>query len=233
MRRLVDYQMMTAEDEGLWVCELQGEDCALAGFEVDSKITVELVGIDWSVLETNNVISGVTTLHSPGAILMNGLLYIPPGSSNVVFGELPEENQNNQGGRKLKTADYSSGGVSRTVIAVRIIASDVATTSSATEISDNIFATDGDSVNLKTRYEACSYGEITIEPFTGISASGVEISNGVVEVHIPNNATATSRESIRNAALSALKALVGEINIQFDHIMLCLPPGTTRDGKGW
>jgi hypothetical protein len=223
--------MLAEEDEGLWVCELQGEDCALAGFEVDSKITVELVGIDSSVLEANHVISGVTTLHAPGATIMNGRLYIRP-RSNVVFGELLE-NQNNKGGRKLKTADLASGGVSRTVIAVRIIASDAATASSVTEISDNIFGTDGDIVNLKTRYAACSYGEITIEPFIGISTSGVEISNGVVEVNIPNIATDINRMTIHNAALSALTALVGEIRFQFDHIMLCLPPGTTRDGGVW
>jgi hypothetical protein len=224
--------MLAGEDESLWVCELQGEDCVLAGFEVDSKITVELVGIDSSVLEANHVLSGVRTLHVPGATIMNARLYIPPGS-NVVFGELLE-NQNNEGGRKLvNTADLASGGVSRTVIAVRIIASDTATTSSAAEISDKIFGTDGDRVNLKTRYAACSYGEITIEPFNGISASGVEIFNGVIEVTIPNNAIDTNRGAIGNAALSALTALVGEINFQFDHIMLCLPPGTTRNGGGW
>ena len=224
---------MLAEDgEDLWACELQGEDCALAGFEVDSKITVELVGIDSSTLEANHVISGVTTLYIPGATIMNGLLYIPPGS-NIVFGELLE-NRNNKGGRELKTtADLASGGVSRTVLAVRIVASDAATTSSATEISDKIFGTDGDIVNLKTRFAACSYGEITIDPFIGISASGYEISNGVVEVTIPNNATDTRRTTIGNAALSALKTLVGEIYFQFDHIMLCLPPGTTRGGGGW
>jgi hypothetical protein len=200
---------------------------------VDSKTTVELVGIDSSVLEANHVISGVTTIYVPGATIMNGRLYILPGS-HVEFGELLDENQNNKGGRKLETtADLASGFVSRTVIAVRIIASDAATTSSATEISDNIFGTDGDRVNLKTRFADCSYGEITIEPFIGISASGVEISNGVVEVNVPNKATDNDRGTIRNAALSALKSLVGEIYFQFDHIMLCLPPGTKRGGGGW
>jgi hypothetical protein len=226
--------MLAEEDEeDFWVCELQGEDCVLAGFEVDSKTTVELVGINSSVLEANHVISGVTTIYVPGATIMNGRLYILPGS-HVVFGELLDENQNNKGGRKLETtADLASGFVSRTVIAVRIIASDAATTSSATEISDNIFGTDGDRVNLKTRFADCSYGEITIEPFIGISASGVEISNGVVEVNVPNKATDNDRGTIRNAALSALKSLVGEIYFQFDHIMLCLPPGTKRGGGGW
>ena len=104
------------------------------------------------------------------------------------------------------------------MLAVRIIASDAATTSSESEISDKWFGTSGDTVNLKSQYKACSYDKLIMNAF-----SNTQVSDGVTTVTISETVSGASDDTIKNAAVTALGSLVNEP----DYVMLCLPPGTS------
>ena len=55
----------------------------------------------------------------------------------------------------------------KTVLVVRVVANDSSTTASADQLSDSVFGTNGDLVNLKTQYAACSHNQLQFQPATG------------------------------------------------------------------
>ena len=71
-----------------------------------------------------------------------------------------------------------------------------------------------------------------MNPFSNQTTSGYVVDNGVVEVQISTLVTGQSDTIVKNAATAALSALLGisDLATAFDHVMLCLPPGTTG---GW
>ena len=64
----------------------------------------------------------------------------------------------------------------KTVLVVRVVANDSSTTASAAQLSDSVFGTNGDLVNLKTQYAACSHNQLQFQP-----ATGTGITNGKTE----------------------------------------------------
>jgi hypothetical protein len=71
-----------------------------------------------------------------------------------------------------------------------------------------------------------------MNPFVGQTNNGYTVNNGVVEVQISINVNGQSDSTVRNAATTAVSTLLGipDLSTKFDHVMLCLPPGTTG---GW
>ena len=49
----------------------------------------------------------------------------------------------------------------RTVLAIRVVGPDSETTSSADEIADTIFGSNGKSFTMKSQFAACSYNQFT------------------------------------------------------------------------
>ena len=157
------------------------------------------------------ITSGRSTLMQEGAYFddVEGSL-IFPDLANVQYGDDPEAR------RKLAVTTGT-----KEMLAVRVIASDASTTSSESAISDAWFGTSGDAVNFKSQYEACSYNKLQIDP-----ANTADVSNGVTTVTISNTVSGTDNGVIRNAVTAEL----GNLASQFDHVMLCIPPGTSG---GW
>ncbi len=108
------------------------------------------------------------------------------------------------------------------VLILHITALDAATSASPSELSDSVFGTFGDAVNLASQYDACSYGKKTFVP-----AEGDNIVDGVAQITIDINAGGASRGDVQNAATSAATALLGNLSSQFDHVMYAVPAGTT------
>jgi hypothetical protein len=107
------------------------------------------------------------------------------------------------------------------VLILRITANDAAASASRSELSDSVFGTYGDPVNLATQYDACSYGKKTFVP-----AVGPNVVDGVAEITIGINAIGASRNTVMNAATTAANALVGSLSANFDHVLYVVPPGT-------
>ena len=186
-------------------------------------------GLDGIDLDKEDVTSGLTTLLAEGAVIIDGTLKIPKGSKKswdkIEKRGPAERNKYHKYSRLLAPSapDY------RSVLAVRVKASDSATSANLQTLSDDIFGTNGTAVNLRERFENCSYGETQTLPYNGVTPSGVAIQDGVIEVQISNIVTAQANGGIRTAVLSELSALLNISNLaaEFDHVMLCLPPGTT------
>jgi hypothetical protein len=123
--------------------------------------------------------------------------------------------------RKLQT------GVKK-VLVIRAVASDGSTTASEAQLSDDIFGTAGDPINLKSQYQACSDGKLVFEPVTTNALVGTD---GVYTVTLPTtNVTGASDSVIRTAMINQATADLGSLTSIANYVMLCLPPGTTG---GW
>jgi hypothetical protein len=120
----------------------------------------------------------------------------------------------------------------RTVLAIRVTANDMKTSVSQKRLSNKIFGTGADAINLSERFDTCSYGQVTMSPYSGTTFKGITIPDtarvGVVTINI-NKKVGGSREGvIRDAVLDAAQAQLGNLEEQFDHVMLCLPVRTVR-----
>lgn len=139
---------------------------------------------------------------------------------NAVYGE---EDPSRRRKRKLVATTGT-----REMLAVRIIAADASTTASEYDVSDNWFGTYGDPLNLKSQYEACSYDKLKIKPADVGSGWA-----GVYTARIEELANGASDSVIRNAAVAAVRSDLGNLESQFDHVMLCIPPGTSGRWVGY
>jgi len=117
------------------------------------------------------------------------------------------------------------------VFVIRADASDSATSSDMAKISDEVFGTGNDPMNLKSQYAACSYGKLNFEPSNGVF-NGNTITGGVGEITLNSNVNGISHSEVRTNMLSAADAKYGSIQSKINsgeihHVMLCIPPGTS------
>ena len=213
-----------------WECELQPTDADQAGVQF-----VALEGISDIPLD-QEAVSGETTLFAEGAVITDGKLVIPKDSKKTL-GKIgkrgPAESSKTSktgAGRQLAPANP----VSHTVLAVRVQANDGVTTANLATLSGDIFGTGkaSSTSSLSERFPSCSYGEVRMLPYNGQTPSGVTIQNGVVQVQINAVVSGISSSTIHNTVVSALRTYLGisDLATVFDHVMLCLPPGTA---SGW
>jgi len=190
-------------------CELQEADQ-----EVFGQLFVNVNGIDSTQLE--NIVSGDTTIMAEGAMIMDGEMYLP-ADAQVEFGSNGEENRRLQAIRQQGT---------KKVLVVRANGQGASTTASAQTLSDKIFGTHGDTATLRSQYSQCSHGKLDLQPYEGTTWGGTYIEDGVLDVTIDMQVPGAKRYAVENAIEAAASQLVGGIRGQFDHVMLCLPPGT-------
>eukprot|EP00977_Amphora_coffeiformis_P017502 scaffold5771_cov171-Amphora_coffeaeformis.AAC.19 len=117
----------------------------------------------------------------------------------------------------------------KTVLVVRVIAADSQTTSSEDHLSDSVFGTFGDPVNLKTQYAACSADKLNFVPAAprnSVNGKG-NIVNGVTTVTV--SSSSSDGDGVMNSDIA--KALNAQFGVSTpsnlaDHVMYCLPPNT-------
>lgn len=138
------------------------------------------------------------------------------GKINLAGGSLKSKKPKKNKNRDLQE-EHSTTGLHRhlattgtkTVVAVMVNAVggsyDHAT---AATLSDDVFGTNGDAFNLKTGYEQCSHGQLTINP--GGSAYG--IVDGVTSITVDTAATLGNDGAMRNAVTDAINAQFGVEN---------------------
>ena len=200
-------------------CELQEEDRAAAG-----KYFVSINGIESSQLD--NIVSGDTTLMAEGAMIMDGELWLPAGAA-IEFGS----NGENDRRRLLQTS--RTHGIKK-VLVVRADATGAVTSATKETLSDKVFGTNGDTATLRSQYRACSHEKLDFQPFEGMTNGGAVVESGVIDVNIDTYVPGTSRYTVEDALEEAADELVGNLSAQFDHVMLCLPPGSTSgSSRNW
>lgn len=128
------------------------------------------------------------------------------------------------GTRRNLIIPYTTG--NRTVLVVRVIAANNSTSLSEAELHDSVFGIEnGDLVNLKSQFAACSHNKLNfIELPNQISGIDTNITNSVV--------TITVSESTDVGGVAMKNAVTKELNKQFrvehpsrlaNHVMYCLP----------
>ncbi len=230
--------MADRTSENVWRCELQPADAQQAGV-----LFVDLEGVDDIDFDTQAV-SGLTTLFAEGAVIANGTLKIPK-SAKKTFGKI-EKRGPAESGKKQKpkaTEQQEIAGANRKlaplkpvrkVLAVRVVASDATTTASLVTLEGNIFGTGTASspVSMSERFGSCSYGQTLMTPYIGQTPANVAINNGMVQVQISTSVAGKDSFAVEDLVESALMTFLNIPNLAsvFDHVMLCLPPGTSG---GW
>ena len=159
-----------------------------------------------ATFEIENVPPGFSVANNPYADIIGGVLdrdnakvLMPPGA---YISALKNKNKN----RRSDSSRRRTG--TRSTLVVRVTAPDGQTTASAASLSDSVFGTNGDPVNLKTQYEDCSAGQLVFEPYNGVTSTGQQISGGVAEVDITQTVTGVDDGIVRNAVTNAVVAKV-------------------------
>ena len=165
--------------------------------------------------------SGRDILKVPGSKVMKGKLEIGNNGVHV------EKRAN--GGRRMAVTTGQ-----KETLALWVQAADASTSTtprgSTGSISDEIFGTHGDNVNLRSQYNSCSFDQVDFFPATGASTNGPVVSEGVFDVQISETVAGVDNSIIRSAVQSAATTQLGNLPAQYNHVMMCLPPGTSG---GW
>ena len=165
----------------------------------------------------NKIASNIDVLHMSEAIVHDAYIFIPSGSNVYV-----EERLEND---KVGNGRFVTG--TRSTIALRIVATDAATTMSIGTLGDEIFGANGDNFNMRSQFLACSNNQLDFVPGT---QSGV--TNGVFQVTPPNlSASGTDDAVFRTAVVNEGNAQLGTMSASFQHVMLCFPTGVTINGS--
>ena len=124
--------------------------------------------------DTRPFLPNIVTLGSPNA--------------NPVFGRRANGERPGNTQRRLAT---------KSMLVLRVNAQDSSPTHTAAQLSDKVFGTDGDLVNLKSQYWACSDGQLDFQP-----ATGAGITNGVYDVSLGQNVLGVRDYSVRPSSSS-------------------------------
>ena len=202
-----DETSLSADEGDEYKCELHPEDRANAG-----TYFVSIEGVDSTQLAATS--SGETTLVAEGATIMNGVLSVPSGAA--VRLETPETRR-----RLAKTEG------TRRVLVVRAETKGGDTIGSKRDLTDRIFGTHGNSINMRSQYLGCSHDKLDFVPFEGSTQKGYHVTEGVIEVDIDKDFRGKSRYDAEDALEAAAASVVGDLQSQFDNVILCIPPGTS------
>ena len=110
----------------------------------------------------------------------------------------------------------------RKVLVIRAVASGgVATSASEAALRNDVFV---DSVNLRRQVLDCSSGQLILQP----AVTPLVGTDGVYTVDIPTTIVpGSSYFSVMSDMLDQAQNDLGPLNSIADHVMCCLPPGTT------
>lgn len=131
----------------------------------------------------------------------------------------------------------------KTILAVRVIASDSAYGFTEAELSNKVFGTDGGEFNLKSQFAKCSYNRLIFEPSPNQSLTNstndqtTDIVNGVMSVEIDIEVSLKGwNGEMENAVTEKINQVFGVKSPDelADHIMYCLPDhGTWIPAKAY
>eukprot|EP00593_Proboscia_inermis_P017348 CAMPEP_0171313432 /NCGR_PEP_ID=MMETSP0816-20121228/42118_1 /TAXON_ID=420281 /ORGANISM="Proboscia inermis, Strain CCAP1064/1" /LENGTH=478 /DNA_ID=CAMNT_0011800821 /DNA_START=30 /DNA_END=1469 /DNA_ORIENTATION=+ len=132
--------------------------------------------------------------------------------------------------RRLETENYFALAVTagiRKVLAIRVSTIGATPTNTAANMVTKIFATGpNDPDNLVTQIDSCSYSVTTIVP-----ATELKVNSGVLDLKVNRVAAGNGAPDIVNAARAGARLEIDDLDI-YDHVMYCLPTGTSLTPQG-
>jgi len=182
--------------------------------------------------------SAYSLLSIPQAKVSSKGIKIPKGAKVSIKSTKRSKGSEGNGGKNIQSSKQDnffdldrrrlqSQPVFKTVLIVRVIATDGETSYSTEELSDAVFGTSGDQVNLASQYSACSYGQFNfVEAPNRAAAIGnaADIVNVATKVNIPFSVS-DGDITMRNAESAQLK-LNFDVAWEYEltnHLMICLP----------
>jgi hypothetical protein len=152
-----------------------------------------------SMFDDGDLVSSETLLnHGQGVAFDDENIFLPPGLAMK---------QNTRRDRSRRRLAVVTG--TKPILAVKVIdVNGLAHPHTPEVMSDNIFGTLTDQVNLKSQLAACSHGLLNVQAGTNPPASQ-EVAAGMVEVTIDVDLNSNSRGTIRNAVTTKVQALLG------------------------
>jgi len=207
--------------EEIWTCEVTDHSESVTGI-IGSTDKLEIQGDKMKkFIEDHGAVSGKTSIIFSIAEIDEDNLFV--SIDNVVeIKEIPEGDRRLKNNRRLSS--WTIGELETLVI--RVISSDGMEPPSANSLHDDIFA---DGACLKSQYDACSYGQLTIKEYQEDIVNGVEpVEPGIIDVHININAQGNSRNALRKEAKQVAEEMFGGVTLNsiFDLVLFCMPPGT-------
>jgi hypothetical protein len=126
--------------------------------------------------------------------------------------------------RRLLTRAKASG--RKTVLVIRVQASNRATSLSETQLASDVFGDNGDVNNLRSQYMACSYNKLELSKAADRNGRSTNIRNGVVTIH-SGTSTSVGDGNMLNALYTQIRHQFStDLSNLADFVMFCLPPGT-------
>lgn len=217
-----------------WICKLDSAD-AYGNKYTDASLNLKDVQLDEAGIDREGrqvLVSGETILK-PGNELSSGIIKINSGSIPQISRRIHVVHNNLRSKKRQTQTEARPNDEKKelSVLAVRVIDKlDEETDVSTDELSDSIFGTYGDDVNLKSQISACSYDSVTIVP--AVSKKGKNnIKNGVITVSINSIVSGSDVKTIQSDVSNALSEELGgcELPCSYDHIMYCFPRGARRN----
>eukprot|EP00980_Cylindrotheca_fusiformis_P030322 scaffold24655_cov147-Cylindrotheca_fusiformis.AAC.1 len=178
--------------------------------------------------------SGETELDIPLDTLVDAETYVlqletPPDLINTLHEEDPLQDY-----RRLQNLERTTG--KKTVLVVRVRATNSVTSISESQLADDVFGDNGDVNNLRSQYLACSYGQLEFQKAKNRRGQTTRIRDGVVTIRT-GISTASGDLKMVNTINDKLEREFGTNPKNLaDFVMYCLPPGTMHQydiAYGW
>ena len=211
----------TRYGEEIWTCEVTGksysEHANIFVHDIipggNDKLEIEGDGMK-KFIENHGAVSGKTSIIFSVAEMDGDKLLV--SIDNVVeIKEIPEGDRRLKNNRRLSSSKLDT-------LVVRVSARDEQPPS-ADSLFDDIF---DDQACLKSQFEACSYGQLTINEYQG--DRGVEtVRPGIIDVSINIDARGNNRNALRQEAKKKAEQMFDDdLNKIFDIVIFCMPPGS-------
>mmetsp|Transcript_102105 Transcript_102105/g.152975 ORF Transcript_102105/g.152975 Transcript_102105/m.152975 type:complete len:595 (-) Transcript_102105:1149-2933(-) len=199
----------------------------------DHGITYALVGLAPEFFTSGKLNTGRSVLSLSKAIKKRNEfrheIIVDPGSKVKVEPFEHQTVENGVGimlrGSQTREGNDNSNGLDgeRELLMVYVRSLDSSPTYNFATVTDDVFGTRGDQVNLVSQYKACSKDKLI---FVGAHKPSEGIRNGAVAITIPHNTKDVSRHTVENYVDAYLEDNGYNWLTEFDHIMYVLPAGT-------
>lgn len=193
-----------------WRCQVDDDTAIQTG-----QFMFEIDGLNQNFFNGPNITSGDTIIQ--GGVIMDGKYVV--ASEDAIQVSTVSIDVDDRRRRKLARTTGT-----KSVLMVRIVGRDAQTSASEDEIRRETF--DTNDPNLRTQMDGCSGGKLQMVPYNGVTSKGRFIQGGVVTLSMTStNFNGVSMSSAEQAVRLEMLNKLGSLE-QFDHIMMCIPPGT-------
>jgi hypothetical protein len=214
----IQYSSTERQNVSNWRCEVDEETAMMAG----GQFIFEIEGLDQTFFRNPDIVPGDTSIQ--GGIIVDDKYVVTSAEAIEVSQASEGDGETRRHQRRLARVTGT-----KSILVVRVRGGNGETSASESDIRRETFASDN--VNLRTQYDGCSGGKLQMVPYNGFANGGTGsssrpfINNGVVTLSVPGIMSGMDMFAAENLVRTEISNRLGSLD-QFDHIMMCLPPGT-------